>query len=133
VEPIIATNNMPLHIIAAFYCILQTRLRPTGFEITDANSQLKSVGLVSADNPKPQTSQRRYAHRYDVNGKRSVEQLHMNTVLSVSERSPREWARLICKLRWMGMPEEAQALQQVVNTVPPEERASIFSEPFSTD
>jgi hypothetical protein len=57
----------------------------------------------------------------------------MNTVLSVSERSPREWARLICKLRWMGMPEEAQALQQVVNTVPPEERASIFSEPFSTD
>ena len=62
-----------------------------------------------------------------------MEQLHSNTVHSIRERSPREWAKLIRKLRWMGMPEEAERLQLAVNTVPPEERASIFSEPFSTD
>jgi hypothetical protein len=57
-----------------------------------------------------------------------VEQLGWNTVLSGSERLPRESAKLIRKWRWMGMPEEAQRLQLAVNTVAPEE-----SEPFSTD
>jgi hypothetical protein len=62
-----------------------------------------------------------------------VEQLRSNTVLSGSERSPREWAKLIGKLRWIGMPEEAERAQLTVNSVPPEQRASVFSEPSSTD
>ena len=45
----------------------------------------------------------------------------------------REWARLIRKLRWIGLDEEAKRLASAVSTLPPDERASVSFAPFSTD
>lgn len=44
-----------------------------------------------------------------------------------------DWANLIRKLRWIGMEEEANRLQQAVRTLPPEERGTVSAGPFSTD
>lgn len=44
-----------------------------------------------------------------------------------------EWVRLIRKLHWIGLDEEAQRLQQAVSTLPSEERASVVAEPLGTD
>jgi hypothetical protein len=44
-----------------------------------------------------------------------------------------EWIRLIRKLRWIGMDEEAQRLQQAVDTLPSSQRGSVLGEPFTTD
>jgi hypothetical protein len=44
-----------------------------------------------------------------------------------------EWIRLIRKLRWIGMNEEAQRLQQAVDTLPSSQRGSVLAEPFATD
>jgi len=49
------------------------------------------------------------------------------------ERSPQDWSRLIRKLRWIGLDDEARALQAAVNTLPAEERGSVSAGPFSTD
>ncbi len=49
------------------------------------------------------------------------------------ERVPRDWAKLICKLRWIGLEEEAWRLQLAVWTLTPEARGSISAGPFSTD
>jgi hypothetical protein len=46
---------------------------------------------------------------------------------------PQDWARLIRKLRWIGMEEEAQRLEFAVSTMPLEKRGSVSSGPFSTD
>jgi hypothetical protein len=46
---------------------------------------------------------------------------------------PWEWAKLIRKLRWIGMDEEARRLEQAVSTLPPEQRGTVSSGPFSTD
>jgi hypothetical protein len=44
-----------------------------------------------------------------------------------------DWMKLIRKLRWIGMEDEAQRLQQAVSTVAPDQRGSVLAEPFSTD
>jgi hypothetical protein len=44
-----------------------------------------------------------------------------------------EWAKLIRKLRWIGLDEEARRLEQAVSTLPPEERGTVAAEPSSTD
>jgi hypothetical protein len=44
-----------------------------------------------------------------------------------------EWAKLIRKLRWIGLDEEARRLEQAVSTLPPEERGTVAAEPYSTD
>jgi hypothetical protein len=46
-----------------------------------------------------------------------------------------EWAKLIRKLRWIGLEDEAQRLQQALSTLPAEQRAkgSVCEGPFSTD
>jgi hypothetical protein len=44
-----------------------------------------------------------------------------------------EWARLIRKLRWIGLDDEAHRLELAVSTVPAEERGSVLAEPSSTD
>jgi DNA-directed RNA polymerase specialized sigma24 family protein len=50
------------------------------------------------------------------------------------ERHPSgEWIKLIRKLRWIGMDEEAQRLQRAVSTLPPDERAAVVADPFGTD
>jgi hypothetical protein len=48
-------------------------------------------------------------------------------------RQPREWAKLIRKLRWIGMDDEARRLQAVVSSLPPEERGTVSAGPFFTD
>ena len=50
----------------------------------------------------------------------------------VNERKSREWAKLIRKLRWIGLEGEAKHLEQALSTLPPEERG-ISPEPLSTD
>lgn len=47
--------------------------------------------------------------------------------------TPCEWARLIRKLRWIGLDDEAERLERAVSTLPPEERGSVSAGPFSTD
>ena len=46
---------------------------------------------------------------------------------------PQEWAKLIRKLRWIGMEEEAHHLQVAVCSLPPHERYAVLAGPFSTD
>jgi hypothetical protein len=50
-----------------------------------------------------------------------------------SQRSPGECARLIRKLRWIGLEEEARTLQLALSTLPPDERGIVSAGPFSTD
>jgi hypothetical protein len=49
------------------------------------------------------------------------------------QRAPGDWARLIRKLRWIGLEDEARSLQLAVSTLPVEERGSVSVGPFSTD
>lgn len=46
---------------------------------------------------------------------------------------PADWARLIRKLRWIGLDEQATQLERVVSTLPPEERDSGLLDPLETD
>jgi hypothetical protein len=46
---------------------------------------------------------------------------------------PQDWARLIRKLRWIGLEREAARLEVAVSTLPPEKRGSVSCGPFSTD
>jgi len=48
------------------------------------------------------------------------------------QRSLPEWARLIRKLRWIGMESEARQLELALKTLPGEERV-VSIEPGSTD
>jgi hypothetical protein len=48
------------------------------------------------------------------------------------KKSSREWAKLIRKLRWIGMEGEARQLELALSTLPAEERA-VSGEPPSTD
>jgi hypothetical protein len=48
------------------------------------------------------------------------------------EKSSREWAKLIRKLRWIGMEGEARQLELALSTLPAEERA-VSADPPSTD
>jgi hypothetical protein len=53
-------------------------------------------------------------------------------VIVLDHRS-REWARLIRKLRYIGLEEEADRLELAVSTLPAEERGSVLAEPVTTD
>jgi hypothetical protein len=46
---------------------------------------------------------------------------------------PQDWARLIRKLRWIGLEEEAARLEFAVSTLPPEKKGSVSCGPFNTD
>lgn len=58
----------------------------------------------------------------------------MDAALIVAE-APGEWAKLIRKLRWIGLQDEAQRLQHALKALPAEERGrgSVSEGPFSTD
>jgi hypothetical protein len=49
------------------------------------------------------------------------------------ERSSAELARLICKLRWIGMEEEAKRLQAALGVLSSSERGTVPVDPPSTD
>jgi hypothetical protein len=46
---------------------------------------------------------------------------------------PQDWAKLIRKLRWIGMEDEACRLQMAVCSLPAEQRGTVSAGPFSTD
>lgn len=50
-----------------------------------------------------------------------------------AQRAPGDWAKLIRKLRWIGLEDEARSLQRAVSTLPVEQRGSVSAGPFSTD
>jgi hypothetical protein len=54
-------------------------------------------------------------------------------VFYMRDRPAGEWAKLIRKLRWIGLDDEARRLEHAVSTLPPEQRGSVAAEPTSTD
>lgn len=52
---------------------------------------------------------------------------------SIDRQPSREWGKLIRKLRWIGLEDEARRLELAVSTLPPEERGTVSVGPFSTD
>jgi hypothetical protein len=52
---------------------------------------------------------------------------------SIDRQSPHEWGKLIRKLRWIGLDDEARRLELAVSMLPPEERGTVSVGPFSTD
>jgi hypothetical protein len=49
------------------------------------------------------------------------------------QRLEHEAAKLVMKLRWIGMEDEAKRLEAMLNTLRAEERGSVLAGPFSTD
>jgi hypothetical protein len=56
-----------------------------------------------------------------------------SNVMSITQKSSPEWAKLICKLRWIGLEDEARSLERAVSTLPPQQRGSVSVGPFDTD
>ena len=52
---------------------------------------------------------------------------------ATERRTPDELVKLIRKLRWMGMEEEAQRLQTVLRRQSPDEINTVLAGPESTD
>jgi hypothetical protein len=46
---------------------------------------------------------------------------------------PDDWSKLVRKLRWIGMEEEAKRLQLALRSLPAEQRGTVSAGPFSTD
>jgi hypothetical protein len=61
-----------------------------------------------------------------------MEQALDNQIMSMN-RQPKEWAKLIRKLRWIGMEDEARRLQSAVSSLPADERGTVSAGPFFTD
>jgi hypothetical protein len=62
-----------------------------------------------------------------------VERARKNEENFIDRQSSREWAKLIRKLRWIGLEDEARRLELAVSTLPPEQRGTVSVGPFSTD
>lgn len=60
-------------------------------------------------------------HRFEMN------------VVKIIDYELHEWVRLIRKLRWIGLDEEAKRLEMAVSTLPADGRASVSFAPFNTD
>jgi hypothetical protein len=66
-------------------------------------------------------------------GSRKMKHLRETHARAAAQASPSEWAKLIRKLRWIGLEDEARSLQLAVSTLPAEERGSVLAGPLSTD
>jgi hypothetical protein len=53
--------------------------------------------------------------------------------LIADARQPNEVAKLILKLRWIGLEEEALQLERAVHRLPSQQRAPVIGEPSGTD
>ena len=60
-----------------------------------------------------------------------MERAPTNKAGSGHRDSPHELAKLIRKLRWIGLDDEARRLELAVSTLPPEERGSVSVGPFT--
>jgi hypothetical protein len=56
-----------------------------------------------------------------------------NEIASQGKSLPREWGRLIQKLRWIGLDDEAAGLEWAVSNLPPEQRCELILDPVDTD
>jgi hypothetical protein len=54
-------------------------------------------------------------------------------IASKAQPLPRDWARLIHKLRWIGLDDEAARLESAVCDLPPEQRCALSFDPADTD
>ena len=61
-----------------------------------------------------------------------MEQRPHKQIVRINQQ-PQDLAKLIRKLRWIGMEEEAHHLQVAVCSLPPHERYAVLAGPFSTD
>jgi hypothetical protein len=52
---------------------------------------------------------------------------------SQAQPLPRDWARLIRKLRWIGLDDEAARLEWAVSNLPVEQRCEVTLDPADTD
>jgi hypothetical protein len=62
-----------------------------------------------------------------------MEQASGGNVICVERKESWEWAKLIRKLRWIGLDDEARRLELAVSTLPPEQRGTVSAGPFNTD
>jgi hypothetical protein len=62
-----------------------------------------------------------------------MERLDSAGMTIVAQQASHDWTRLIRKLRWIGLDDEAKLLETAVNTLPADERCSVSFAPFSTD
>jgi len=62
-----------------------------------------------------------------------MQQVQADNVVRVDQKPSCEWVKLIRKLRWIGLEDEARRLELAVSTLPPEDRGSVSVGPFSTD
>jgi hypothetical protein len=58
--------------------------------------------------------------------------MEQDNVIAMPAQS-NDWSKLIRKLRWIGMEEEALRLQRAVLSMPLEERGTVSAGSFSTD
>jgi hypothetical protein len=63
----------------------------------------------------------------------AVELKREETVALHPPALPYDCARLIQKLRWIGLDEEARCLESALSALPPEERCALSFEPGETD
>jgi hypothetical protein len=66
-------------------------------------------------------------------GETSMERAREDHVVVAGQQQSWEWTKLIRKLRWIGLDDEARRLELAVRTLPPEERGTVSIGPFSTD
>jgi hypothetical protein len=61
-----------------------------------------------------------------------MEQARRKQTVCINQQ-PHDLVKLIRKLRWIGMEEEAHHLQMALCSLPPHERYAVLAGPFSTD
>jgi len=59
--------------------------------------------------------------------------LAMDEIARQVQPLPRDWARLIQKLRWIGLDDEAARLESAVCNLPLEQRCELNLDPADTD
>jgi hypothetical protein len=62
-----------------------------------------------------------------------MHQGHKQVLSPTTQRSSADCTKLIRKLRWIGLDDDAHNLELAVSTLPPEQRASVSAEPYGTD
>jgi hypothetical protein len=56
-----------------------------------------------------------------------------NEIASQGQSLPPDWARLIHKLRWIGLDDEAARLEYAASCLPLEQRCELSLDPVDTD
>jgi len=59
--------------------------------------------------------------------------LAVDEIAGQAQPLPRDWARLIQKLRWIGLDDEAARLESAVCNLPLEQRCQLNLDPADTD